>query len=134
MWPGNEANFSRELVASLIPRPPTCPVWPGNEANFSRELVASLIPRPPTCPVWPGNEANFSRELVASLIPRPSITANVVEGLVKLLLRMISGGRLKASTKRPPDIILCRSFTRPSTALAVIEGPGMRLTCGRIPQ
>ena len=28
-----------------------------------------------------------------SLVPRPSITANEVEGLVKLLRRMTSGGR-----------------------------------------
>ena len=31
-----------------------------------------------------------------SLIPRPSITANVVVGLVKLVRRMMSGGRLEA--------------------------------------
>ena len=31
-----------------------------------------------------------------SLVPRPSITANAVEGLVKLLCRMMSGGRLEA--------------------------------------
>jgi len=31
-----------------------------------------------------------------SLVPRPSITANTVEGLVKLLRRMTSGGRLEA--------------------------------------
>jgi len=30
-----------------------------------------------------------------SLIPRPSITANAVEGLVKLLRRMTSGGHMK---------------------------------------
>ena len=30
-----------------------------------------------------------------SLVPRPSITANVVEGVVKLLRRMTSGGRLE---------------------------------------
>ena len=78
-----------------------------------------------------------------SLVPRPSITANVVEGLVKLLRRMMSGGRLEAwlitsctavywkcyTSKRPPDI-LRMSFTRPSTALAVIEGLGMRLGDG----
>ena len=32
----------------------------------------------------------------SSLVPRPSITANTVEGLVKLLHRMTSGGRLEA--------------------------------------
>ena len=31
-----------------------------------------------------------------SLVPRPSITANTVEGLVKLLHRMTSGGRTEA--------------------------------------
>ena len=81
---------------------------------------------------------------VVRLIPRPSITANAVEGLVKLLRRMTSGGRLEAwlmrhactntavhwkchASRRPPDIILRRSFTRPSTALAVVEDLGMRL-------
>ena len=78
---------------------------------------------------------------LSNLIPRPSITANAVEGLVKLLRRMTSGGRLEAwliapcmhntavhwkchASKRPPDVILRRSFTRPSTTLAVIEGLG----------
>ena len=32
------------------------------------------------------------------------------------------------TSKRPPEVILCRSFTRPSTTLAVIEGLGTRLT------
>ena len=32
--------------------------------------------------------------VVISLVPRPSITANTVEGLVKLLRRMTSGGRM----------------------------------------
>ena len=31
------------------------------------------------------------------------------------------------TSKRPPDVILRRSFTRPSTTLAVIEGLGTRL-------
>ena len=76
-----------------------------------------------------------------SLIPRPSITANAAEGLVKLLCKMTSSGRLEAwliapgtavyhkchASRRPPDIILRRSCTRPSTALAVIEGLGPRL-------
>ena len=68
-----------------------------------------------------------------SLVPRPS-TPNAVEGLVKLLCRMMSGGRLEAwhfwwtamlcmhgaishTSRCPPDIILRRSLTRPSTAL-----------------
>ena len=56
---------------------------------------------------------------------------------------MASGGRLEAwlitsctavywkcyTSKRPPDS-LCMSFTRPSTALAVIEGLGMRVGDG----
>ena len=33
-------------------------------------------------------------DLSVSLVPRPSITANIVEGLVKLLHRMTSGGCL----------------------------------------
>ena len=78
-----------------------------------------------------------------SLVPRSSITANVVEGLVKLLHRMTSGGRLEAwlitlcmhntavhqkciASRHPPDVILRGSFTRPFTALGV-EGLGMRL-------
>ena len=54
---------------------------------------------------------------------------------------MTSGGRLEAwlitsctavyqkchTSKRPPDVILRMSFTRPSTVLAVIEGLGTRL-------
>ena len=76
-----------------------------------------------------------------SLVPRPSITANAVKGLVKLLCRMMSGGCLEAwlstlctavhrkchASRRPPNIILRRIFTRPFIALAVIEGLGMRL-------
>ena len=75
--------------------------------------------------------------------PGPSITANMVEALVKLLRRMMSGGYLEAwinapcmdntavhrkyhASRHPPDVILHRSFTRPSTALGV-EGLGTRL-------
>ena len=89
--------------------------------------------------------ATFSKwSRVLSLIPRSLITANAVEGLVKLLRRMMSGGHMMHGTSselkcqcmhgtishasvRPPDVILRRSFTRPSTALAVIEGLGTRL-------
>ena len=59
---------------------------------------------------------------------------NAVEGLVKLLCRMTSGGRLEAwhfrwtavlcmhgtinhTSRRPPDVSLRTSFIRPSTAL-----------------
>ena len=94
--------------------------------------------------------------LRGSLVPRPSITANSVEGLVKLLLRMTSGRRWdrcweawlitlcihystavyrKCHTSvRLPDVILRKSFTRPSTVtvLAVIEGLGMRLGKGNV--
>ena len=31
------------------------------------------------------------------------------------------------ASKRPPDVIVRRNFTRPSTTLAVIEGLGTRL-------
>ena len=34
---------------------------------------------------------------------------------------------LQTSTKHSPDVILCRDFARPSTALAVIECLGKRL-------
>ena len=36
-------------------------------------------------------------------------------------------GAISHTSRHPPDIILRRSFTRPSTVLAVIEGLGMRL-------
>ena len=36
-------------------------------------------------------------------------------------------GAISHASIRPPDAILHRSFTRPSTALAVIEGLGTRL-------
>ena len=36
-------------------------------------------------------------------------------------------GMISHVSKCPPDVILRRSFTRPSTALAVIEGGEMRL-------
>ena len=36
------------------------------------------------------------------------------------------------ASQRLPDIILRRSFTRPSTALAVIEGLGTRLNAGYV--
>ena len=50
----------------------------------------------------------------SSLVPRPSITANVVEGLVKFLRRMMSGGRWETwlitwkchASQRLPDVIL----------------------------
>jgi len=38
----------------------------------------------------------YSIHFFTSLVPRPSITANEVEGLVKLLRRMTSGGHLEA--------------------------------------
>ena len=70
----------------------------------------------------------------SNFVPRPSITANAVEGLVKLLRRMTSGGvalpvncAISHDSRRPPDVILRRSFTKPSTVLAVIEGLGTRL-------
>ena len=79
-----------------------------------------------------------------SLIPRPSITANVVEGLVNsyvewhqvdigrrgLWRRAYTSTALHRkchASQRLPDVILCRSFIRPSTMLAVIEGLGTRL-------
>ena len=37
-----------------------------------------------------------TRYCSVSLVPRPLITANTVEGLVKLLCRMSSGGHLEA--------------------------------------
>ena len=39
---------------------------------------------------------------------------------------LVHARRVRHTSKRPPDI-LCRSFTRLSTALAVIEGLGTRL-------
>ena len=103
----------------------------------------SLIPRLQFWPlkvawVWTIPSHSFSS---ISLVPRPSITANVVEGLVKLLRRMTLGRRWEAwlialcmtstavyrkyhTSQCLPNVILHRSSTRPSTALAVIEGLG----------
>ena len=78
-----------------------------HEVSFPDQRPRSLV--------WK-REYTSERAWLASLVPRPSITANAVEGLVKLLRRMTSG----------------RSFTRPSTALAVIEGLGMRLMAGTV--
>ena len=101
------------------------------------------LKKKPRCYANSANHGSFWGNL--SLVPRPSITANVVEGLIKLLHRMMSGrhwvdvgrrGLSRGSTavhrkchasQRLPAIILRRSCTRPSTALAVIEGLGTRL-------
>ena len=83
-----------------------------------------------------GSLASFPR-----LSPQLSFaygTINAVEGLVKLLRIMTSGGRLEAwhfrwtaalcmhgaishAFRHPPDVIIRRSFTRPSTALFVLQ-------------
>ena len=80
-----------------------------------------------------GSLASFPR-----LSPQLSFaygTINAVEGLVKLLRIMTSGGRLEAwlivpcvhvhrkchTSRHPPDVIIRRSFTRPSTALFVLQ-------------
>ena len=93
---------------------------------------------------WQSHVAYYVVYSSCSLVPRPSITANALEGLVKLLRRLTSGGRWEAwltrraytstavyqkchASQRPPDVSLRRSFTRPSTVLAVIEGLGTRL-------
>ena len=70
-----------------------------------------------------------------NLVSFPGLQSpNAVEGLVKLVRRMTWGGRLEAwlivpcmhntaihqkchASRRPPRVILRRSFTRPSTAL-----------------
>ena len=72
---------------------------------------------------------------------------NAVEGLVKLLHRLTSGGRLEAwliapcmhnctavhrkchASRRPPDVILHRSFTRPSTVLGDRRPGNEAITC-----
>ena len=53
-----------------------------------------------------------------SLIPRPSITANVVEGVVKLLRRMASGRRWEAWLIVPCNT-LAMQFTGSATPLDV---------------
>ena len=72
----------------------------------------------------------------ASLVPRPSIIANTFGRPAKTPtwndIRWTFEGHLKAwypvnRLQTSTSIIPCRSFTRPSTALAVIEGLGMRL-------
>ena len=79
------------------------------------------------------HEISIPSILLSSLVPRPS-TPNVLEGLVKLVCRMTSGGRLEMwhfrwtavlcmhgaishASRHPPNVILRTSFTRPSTAL-----------------
>ena len=49
-----------------------------------------------------------------------------MSGSVALPLNCMHGAISHAS-RRSPDVILRRSFTRPSTTLAVIEGLGTRL-------
>ena len=113
--------------------------------------MSGLIPRLPTqCSVTCSMDSDRKLGSLGSLVPRPSITANTVEGLVKLLRRMMSGRRWETwliawcvyntavhrkchASQRPPDVILHRSFTRPSTMLAV-EGLVKllrRMTSGR---
>ena len=69
---------------------------------------------------------------------RPSTALAVIEGLgTECSLLPVNCSAMHVShasqclpniyTQCLPDVILCRSFTRPFTALAVIEGPGMRL-------
>ena len=41
-------------------------------------------------------------------------------------------GAISHASKRAPDVILRRSFTWPSTVLAVIEGLGMRLAHAKL--
>jgi len=48
----------------------------------------------------------------ASLVPRPSIIANAVEGLVKLLCRMTSGGRWEAMKEKKPDSLPLTAHTK----------------------
>ena len=75
----------------------SCSEEPGNEASsqveFNTEDRASS-PFPAVLSGQKGKEALFVQSLCClnSLVPRPSITANAVEGLVKLLHRMMSGG------------------------------------------
>ena len=57
-------------------------------SSLPKDFIFSLITN------WPNSI--YCKGLETSLVPRPSITANTVEGLVKLLHRMMSGGRLEA--------------------------------------
>ena len=87
------------------------------------DLIPRLFPH-----VWnePGNKAN---ECICTLASFPGLLSpNAVEGLVKLVRRMTSGGHLEAwliapcmhntavhrkchASRRPPDVILRTSFT-----------------------
>ena len=76
--------------------------------------MSGLIPRLPTqCSVTCSMDSDRKLGSLGSLVPGPSITANTVEGLVKLLRRMTSGRRWEAWL-----------IAWPSTVLAVIEGLG----------
>ena len=109
-------------------------LWPGHIAVLYTQLwchwqrtLGSV--NAPLCPP----------DIYTSLVPRPS-TPNAVEGLVNSYVewRQVdvwshgTSGKLHACThgaishgsRRPPDVILRRSFTRPSTTLAVIKRPG----------
>ena len=53
-------------------------------------------------------------------------------GVTSRVLGLTEVPRLQMSTEHPPDVILRRGFTRPFTALAVIEGLGTSpLGCGQ---
>ena len=93
----------------------------------------------------PVEEFRLAKTVIISLVPRPSITtANTVKGLVKLLRKMTLGRRWEPlliawcisstvvhrkchASQGLPNVIVRRSFTRPSTTLAMIEGLGTRL-------
>ena len=56
-----------------------------------------------------------------SLFPRPSITANVMEGLVKLLSRMTSGGHLEAWLIVPSTVVYRKCHASKHHALKYSE-------------
>ena len=62
----------------------------GSCKHFNMRIFTST-----TCDLLAIHVYITSRLHPVSLVPRPSITANVVEGLVKLLRRMMSDGRLE---------------------------------------
>ena len=132
--PGNKANKLLSLVPMSLPHKEE----PGNKANMLLSLVPMSLPHKEE----PGNKANML--LWVASFPG-LLSPNTVEGLVKLLRRMRSGGRLEAwliapymhntavhqkshASRCPPDVILSRSFTRPSTVLGD-RRPGNEARC-----
>ena len=100
-------------------------------SNVVRRRTRSLVPKPTTTVIGPGGEFLSDAPFFVASFPG-LLSPNAVEGLVKLVRRMTSGGRLEAWLTRracqftgsatPPDVHLTSFYVRvlpgrPSTAL-----------------